>query len=63
MSTHPIALERQVMELLSIMYRLRRKEECLNNKTDMGGSKIPSMEVSSMRGIGMVRVTGDQDLP
>ena len=44
------ALERQVIESLNIVRASEVPEECLNLKTEWGGSKLPAIEVSRPKG-------------
>ena len=50
LSRHLTALERQVTESLNILKASKTSEECLNLKSEWGGSKLPAIEVSKPKG-------------
>ena len=50
LSRHLTALERQVTESLNIIKASKTSEECLNLKSEWGGSKLPAIEVSRPKG-------------
>ena len=51
-SKHITPLERQVCESLNIIRASGKPEECLNLKSEWGGSKLPSLSVSVPKGVG-----------
>ena len=50
LSKHATPLDRQVKESLNILKFSATPEECLNNKSEWGGSKLPSLVVASAKG-------------
>ena len=52
LSVHLTPLDRQILESSNIIDSMRTDEECLNNKNEWGGSKIPSMKVFTPKGVG-----------
>ena len=52
LSKHMTPLDRQVRESLNIMKASKVAEECLNLKSEWGGSKLPGLQVHSPKGTG-----------
>ena len=50
LSKHATPLDRQVKESLNILKASATPDECLNNKSEWGGSKLPSLVVASAKG-------------
>ena len=50
LSRHMTALDRQVTESLNIITTSKVPEECLNLKSEWGGSKLPDLQVSRPKG-------------
>ena len=50
LSRHLTALDRQVTESLNIIRASRVPEECLNLKSEWGGSKLPNLQVTKPKG-------------
>ena len=51
-SKHITPLDRQISESLNIAKASTKPEECLNLKSEWGGSKLPSLLVSVPKGVG-----------
>ena len=51
LSVHITPLDRQIQESNNIMEAMRAPAECLNHKTEWGGSKIPTMTVNTPKGV------------
>ena len=45
-------MDRQVKKSLNIIKASKTKEECLNLKSDWGGSKLPGLQVNNPKGTG-----------
>ena len=52
LSKHITPLDRQVRESLNIIKASKVAEECLNLKSEWGGSKLPGLQVHSPKGTG-----------
>ena len=52
LSKHMTPLDRQVRESLNIIKASKIAEECLNLKSEWGGSKLPGLQVRSPKGTG-----------
>ena len=70
LSRHLTALDRQVQESVNILESGKVPEESLNSKNEWGGAKIPSILVSSPKGIAKAQVgekegqeTAKEELP
>ena len=50
-SKHVTALDRQVMESVRINTDMQTEDECLNLKSEWGGSKIPNVNVNNPNGM------------
>ena len=60
LSSQMTPLDRQVKESLNILRASRVPEECLNLKSEWGGSKLPGLQVSSPKGTGK-KMEGRED--
>ena len=63
LSRHISPLERQVVELLNIIKASKISEECLNLKSEWGGSKLPDLQVLRPKGTGGGAVTVPGQIP
>ena len=50
LSRHMTPLDRQVTESLNILKASKVPEECLNLKSEWGGSKLPDLQVTRPKG-------------
>ena len=57
-SRHLTALDRQITESVNILESGKVPEESLNSKNEWGGAKIPSLPVSSPKGV--AKTTGNR---
>ena len=51
LSSHLTPLERQVQESSNITKAMKVPEECLNRKSEWGGTKIPGIVISTPKGV------------
>ena len=58
LSRHLTPLDRQVRESLNISLASKQEEECLNLKSEWGGSKLPNLAVSVPKGVSKGQTTG-----
>ena len=59
-SRHLTALDRQVEESVNILESGKVPEESLHSKNEWGGAKIPSILVSSPKGVAKTQVGGKE---
>ena len=61
LSKHLTPLDRQVRESLNISLAAKQEEECLNLKSEWGGSKLPNLAVTVPKGVGRRQTLGAGD--
>ena len=68
LSAHITPIDRQIQESLNIILEVRKEGNCLNQKNEWAGTKIPDLEVKIPRGVARLRgkagdiAEKDQDL-
>ena len=55
LSAHLTAMDRQIQESLNIILEVRKEGNCLNQKNEWAGIKIPDLEVRIPKGVARTR--------
>ena len=61
-SRHMTPLDRQVSESMNILRAAKCPEECLNLKSEWGGSKLPDLQIFNPKGISRKGSIGPQEI-